>query len=66
MAEQQRGGSDSDTDTEGEPIPAEGSPTGIGRRKLAYVAPALMSRAMFYGAAGCGKGNPRMLACPVL
>lgn len=35
----------------------------LSRRKLAYVAPALASRAMFYGAAGCGKGDPRLFAC---
>lgn len=38
----------------------------ISRRKLTYVAPALASRAMFYGAAGCGKGNPRLHSCVVL
>lgn len=38
----------------------------ISRRKLTYVAPALVSRAMFYGAAGCGKGNPRVFACNAL
>lgn len=42
------------------------SGNGITRRKLAYIAPALLSRSMFYGAAGCGKGNPRMLPCQTL
>jgi len=47
---------------------APAGPTGAGitRRKLAYIAPALLSRSMFYGAAGCGKGNPRMLPCQTL
>lgn len=38
----------------------------MSRRKLTYVAPALVSRAMFYGAAGCGKGDPRIFACQAL
>ncbi len=51
----------------GEQGEATGAPgVGITRRKLAYIAPALLSRSMFYGAAGCGKGNPRMLPCQTL
>ena len=38
----------------------------ISRRKLAYVAPLLLTRKMFYGAAGCGKGNPRIISCLIL
>lgn len=38
----------------------------LSRRKLAYVAPVLVSSAMFYGAAGCGKSNPRLVTCQAL
>jgi hypothetical protein len=36
------------------------------RRKLGYVAPVLVSRAMMYGAAGCGKADPRTISCQVV
>lgn len=45
---------------------AHAEPSKMSRRKLAYVATALVSRAMFYGAAGCGKGDPRIFACQAL
>jgi hypothetical protein len=50
--------------------PHEVADTGEGvdftRRKLAYVAPVLLSRAMFYGAAGCGKHDPRSQSCQIV
>ena len=36
---------------------------GDGTRKLVYETPLLISRPLFYGAAGCGKGDPRSFAC---
>lgn len=41
------------------------APLKLSRRKIAYVAPALLSRAMFYGAAGCGKSDPIIFTCQV-
>lgn len=59
----------SNASVDGERADAQGAhaePSKMSRRKLAYVAPALVSRAMFYGAAGCGKGDPRIFACQAL
>lgn len=35
----------------------------IGRRKLLYAAPAIMSQSMFYALAGCGKAQPQQINC---
>ena len=35
----------------------------VSRRKLVYAAPLLMSKRLFYRAAGCGKINPLQKSC---
>jgi hypothetical protein len=35
----------------------------LGRRKLLYAAPVVMSQSMFYALAGCGKAQPQQLNC---
>ncbi len=35
----------------------------VTRRKLLWVAPAIMSRRLIYASSGCGKGDPFVTAC---
>jgi hypothetical protein len=35
----------------------------LGRRKLVYVAPVILTQRLFSAAAGCGKVNPTTQAC---
>jgi hypothetical protein len=42
---------------------AEAKDPQLGRRKLLYAAPAIMSQSMFYALAGCGKAQPQQLNC---
>jgi hypothetical protein len=44
---------------------SEGEGQVLTRRKLVYVAPILMSRRLFYRAAGCGKVDPLKRNCAI-
>jgi hypothetical protein len=65
--EKSDGNASADASKSGGAVAADhGEEIEMSRRKFAYVAPTLISQAMFYGAAGCGKGNPRQFSCLVL